>query len=89
MAVDAVVIARVAPIFRRALQRAASAMPSPVGSTPHRAPAAGEGIGAAAPGSSGKSASAGRSNSATTNDGPVREHRPVEDSGALSAAEAG
>lgn len=63
----------------------ASAMPSPAGPTPHRDPAAGEGIGAAAPIRSGKSSSAGHSTS-EQDDGPVREHRPVEDSGALSAA---
>lgn len=57
--------------------------PNPPGTT-----AAGEGNGAATADRSGKSSPSGRSTS-DNGDGPVREHRPVEDSGALSAAEAG
>lgn len=66
----------------------ASAMPSPVppGVVPTRLGSlSGDGIGAAALGRSGKSSPAGRSTS-TKDDGPLREQRPVEDSGALSTA---
>lgn len=86
MAVDEVAIARVAPIFRRALQRVASALPASVPSvSPTTETLPGAGNGAAASGRSGKCAPTPRSTSETS-DGPAGKGEAVEESRRLTTA---